>query len=263
MHRRRNFHIAEHQTKKLLLIILICTLVLLICAMIRSFMQRGGSAGGVGQSSTETHESRPGSLAMPEDLNPHNLITGREPDILALEDDEGRQIRLTDYGKPVWCLVFASWCPDCEEQLKISDEIQKAADDYGVQLVFIDRLNEEKESITAALAKLQEHRITAPCLFDRDEVLYSSWGFQEIPSQAVLSADGKVLGYAHGVMTEGECRGLLEGALNGKAEITKRAVMEHLSAESEKILRPGSSAAQECLPCQGPPVLTFWQRARA
>ncbi|MEE3488580.1 MAG: glycosyl hydrolase family 8 [Bulleidia sp.] len=176
------------------------------------------------------------SLSSKEDLYPQNLRTGMVQETLTLEDADGNSVSLKESaedGKGLWLVFFASWCPDCEEQLQISDRIQEAADQYGYRLIYIDRLNPEKESVQAAEGKLKEHGISADCFYDRDEVLYHAWGIKEIPTMVILDSDCRVVNYTHGVRTAGECFAFAEDASAGKDRATRNYVLNAMSSSTD------------------------------
>lgn len=160
------------------------------------------------------------ALATPEDRLPENLSVGCAPPRAVFADEAGERVTLeslTDTGKNgVWLVFWASWCPDCDAQFEYGAQMQSLAEEYGVDLVLVDRLNPEKETIEAAKRKLELAGISARCVYDPDEVCYKTWGMREIPSAVVLDGKGIVREYRSGKMTAGECAGMLRRAIEGR-----------------------------------------------
>ena len=160
------------------------------------------------------------ALATPEDWLPQNLAIAKRPPEAVLTDEQGSPVSLVDWiareESGVWVVFWASWCPDCNRQFEVIREMEALAETYGARLLFVDRLNREKESMEAARKKIAEYGVTAPVLYDPDEAVYSAWGMREIPSSVVLDKDGVVRAYANGTLTAGQCEGLLNRAFRGR-----------------------------------------------
>ncbi|MGN1023704.1 MAG: redoxin domain-containing protein, partial [Lachnospiraceae bacterium] len=219
-------------------VLAVCTLA--GCAAANQAEQAGDSA------SAATASSENDTLAQPEDFLPQNLVTGERPPLVDLEDAAGNTISLADQysGQPVWLVFFASWCPDCDEQLDSAAQMQQIADAAGVRLVFIDRLNPEKESVDAAEEKLSQKGVTwtslpsgetgtADLLIDRSEALYKAWGIQEIPTSVFLDENGLVTAMKNNTMTAGECEGFVKKGLEGGTALVNTFLRARLLAESD------------------------------
>lgn len=169
-----------------------------------------------GEESTSTASTSDGTLAAPEDFLPGNLQIGEPLPSDIFEDADGNEVSLEQWrGQRLWLVYWASWCPDCEEQLAMAEEMQKAAEEKDVTVILLDRLNPEKESIQAAQEALTRLGITWTCLYDTDEKNYKAWGCGEIPTHVVLDEAGNVTALASNTQTAGECRGLLSKGVDG------------------------------------------------
>ena len=162
----------------------------------------------------------PAALATPEDRLPRHLAMGQSAPEAVLTDESGAKASVKELAKTgergIWLVFWASWCPDCDRQLDIIRSMEAIAEKAGYRLILADRLNREKESPEAAREKLGRYGASAQVVWDEGEKTYQAWGLREIPSSVVLSRDGTVVEYASGVLTEGECRGLLMSAAEGR-----------------------------------------------
>ena len=155
-------------------------------------------------------------LSAPEDFLPQNLIIGEKPPVQDFTDEEGKKVSLSQYEtEPLWIVFWASWCPDCRNQLGQAAEMQKLADKYGVKILLIDRLNPEKESVKAAQEELKNLGISFDCIYDQNEYAYKKWGIQEIPTGVVLNKNGCVAGYTSNTISMGQAEAMLQNALYG------------------------------------------------
>ena len=214
-------------------------------------------------------------LTMPEDFLPQRLLLGQIPP----NDDSTLLKTVRAGGQPAWVIFFASWCPDCERQFTQIEQMAALADKYGVRLILIDRLNPERETKEAALAVVEElrERISAgqpggagfriiedagedrkrdetkdgssgiELYFDENEALYQSWGIREIPTSVVLDSDGRTLAYDNGVLTTGECEGLLQSALQGPDKATIQFLLARMVTDDGGVLSvlPGAVVLSE------------------
>ena len=179
---------------------------------------------------------------MPEDFLPQRLLLGQIPP----SDDSALLETVRAGGQPVWVIFFASWCPDCERQFTQIEQMAALAEEYGVRLILIDRLSPERETREAASSVVEELRERVSegqpggagieLYFDENEALYQSWGIREIPTSVVLGADGRILAYDNGVLTAGECEGLLQSALQGPDRATLQFLRTRMMTDDGGVL---------------------------
>lgn len=173
------------------------------------------------------------ALAAPEDRLPSYLSLGERPPEAGFEDEEGREVPLSallERGENgLWLVFWASWCPDCAEQLELAAQMEQLAADYGVDLALVDRLEPSRETKEAVQEKLRAAGCEALCIFDRDARCYAAWGFHEIPSAVVLDRDGIVRCVYAGTMSAGECEGMLRILRDGRGSVTLSYIEDKLS----------------------------------
>ncbi|MCR4651024.1 MAG: TlpA family protein disulfide reductase [Lachnospiraceae bacterium] len=156
------------------------------------------------------------ALATPEDALPSELVHGKKVPYTEFSDAEGNKVSLEDYyGEPLWILSWASWCPDCKDQLLLAEAMKQAAAERGVRLLLIDRLNPKKESVENALAELAGLDVELECIFDRDEVAYKAWGIKMIPTSVFLDAEGCVVAMDPNVMSVPAFESVLDEVVGG------------------------------------------------
>jgi len=191
---------------------------------------------GVSEAEIAGSEMTEEKLSAPEDYLPQNLIIGEKPPVQDFSDAEGHKISLSQYEtEPLWIIFWASWCPDCRNQLSQAVEMQKLAQKYNVKILLIDRLNPEKETVKAAQDELEDLGISLDCIFDQNENAYKQWGIQEIPTAIVLDKNGCVAGYASNTMSAGEAEAMLQNALYGYDKATLDFVQKKMSGKDGEI----------------------------
>ena len=223
----------SHTEKTLILIIVLLAVLIALMWLLLGRRLLAGNPAADAPAQTDAPSRR--ALSMPEDYLPKNLAVGSLPPDAVFEDETGKPIPLSDLfeaGKEgLWLVFFASWCPDCDNQLRCIGDMEALADQYNIKLVLADRLNRSKESVEKAREKIAQAKGSAPIVYDADEKVYRSWGFQEIPSAVVLDQEGAVRSFAAGVLTPGECEGLLKRALLGRAKVGLSFIRERLCSQ--------------------------------
>ena len=122
---------------------------------------------------------------------------GEEPDF-ALQDTEGREVRLADFrGKVVLLEFFATWCPPCRMAVPDMNQLNSSLKGKDVAILAI-AIGERMEDVRG-FAK--EQGITYTVLVDNEGV-DSLYGVSTIPTTIILDKNGAVvarhLGYMPG-----------------------------------------------------------------
>ena len=110
-----------------------------------------------------------------------------------LNDINGKPVSLSEFrGKQVVLAFWASWCPDCREEVPALQELQAAVDPSKVVFVSVsfDRKKEAFESY------VREHKMGGVQLFDaagkKDSAVSAAYHVRWIPSLYLIDASGKV-----------------------------------------------------------------------
>ena len=225
-----------------LLILCAVMLALALCAALifagrLLFSDNGPSSG---QTPLVQASPTPAVLATPEDRLPVYLRVGQEAPKAVFQEEDGTEVHLdslqTEGSRGLWLVFWASWCPDCTEQFQIIRDMERLAQEEQVDLVLIDRLNPQKESREKAREKLKDLGVSARCVYDVDEVCYKAWGMKEIPSAVMLDGRQTVREYHVGVMTAGQCAGMLSRFVNGRDSAGRTFIQNRFMNESGGIM---------------------------
>lgn len=132
-------------------------------------------------------------------------------------------------GKITVVTYWASWCKYCKEQLQLFKKAEPMLEDLGVQFLFINKLDNEKETMEQAEAYLEEHDIHIPTVYDKNLSVYEELGLCIVPTTFVLDEKGNV-GYCYAGVIENEeqLNAMIAYAKEGPAKETEEFVKENL-----------------------------------
>ena len=105
---------------------------------------------------------------------------------------DGRELLISSFsGKPLLIVEWASWCPDCRNQLPI---IQKMYEKYGdqVHFVLINLIEPEKETTGTADRYITQGEYTFPYYYDMDQSAADALQVQTIPSMYFVDKQGQI-----------------------------------------------------------------------
>lgn len=144
--------------------------------------------GKIGQG--DTNQSQTSSTSNLEnralELNSQQL-----PDFKITSPD-GRELLISSFSdKPLLIVEWASWCPDCRNQLPI---IQKMYEKYGDQVYFvlINLIEPEKETTEAADRYITQGEYAFPYYYDMDQSAADALQVQTIPSMYFVDKRGQI-----------------------------------------------------------------------
>jgi peroxiredoxin len=147
---------------------------------------------------------------------------------------DGKTYSLSDYkGKVVLVEFMATWCPHCQEDAPIMNQLYEAYKDKNVQILAVNaspwghKYNDGDDS-RVAMADLtwfrDTYQVAFPMLFDQNVQSASAYGVTRFPTIFVVDANGKIA-----------------------AQIENPPTLTNMSAALDKALAGGSAAppAQE------------------
>lgn len=124
---------------------------------------------------------------LPDYCNLNEVI----PDI-EFTDDNGEKVSVKDFTGKVTILTFwASWCPDCKQELPLVNEFLEISRKYGdINYILINKLDNDKETKEKALNYLSEEGITIKTYYDEGLAAYQKLGLHNIPTTLFLDEKG-------------------------------------------------------------------------
>lgn len=126
--------------------------------------------------------------------------------------ESGDPVKLSDIanGRPLVINFWATWCPYCIKELP---DLKAIFEDYGdrVSFAFVDCADGRRETVEGAKAWLAENGFDdLPAYYDTDLAASGAFAARSLPTTAVVSADGKILGSAPGVVDPAGLRAVLD-----------------------------------------------------
>jgi peroxiredoxin len=116
------------------------------------------------------------------------LLGAGPPDPIALQTLDGDEVQITRGGGPPDLLLhfWASWCPECIEELPGLDRAAKGCDPSRVRVIAVNA-GEDVELVRRFVA---EHSLTLPVLIDAGGKVWRKAGLWGIPSNLLWTAEG-------------------------------------------------------------------------
>lgn len=119
-------------------------------------------------------------------------LAGQKLPEFEVTDQKGKQVKSTDFsGKPMLVVEWASWCPFCQRQLPVVQELYKK---YGDQIDFVmlDMIESGKESKEMADEYIKEKDFTFPYYYDYGQTAADALKVQTIPSLYLVDENKEV-----------------------------------------------------------------------
>lgn len=109
----------------------------------------------------------------------------------SLKTLDGKTVALSDFrGKPVLVKFWATWCPSCEEELPVVENLLAGKRDQVTTLLLaID--GEKEKRVERAIKKA---KVTLPVLLDVKEKTARLYGVTFIPAAFLIDRDGMLIG---------------------------------------------------------------------
>lgn len=131
---------------------------------------------------------------------------------VVFQDDSGKRLTEKDFtGKPTVYYAWASWCPDCQQELPILNTLKEKYADK-VEFVGVAMIS-QKEPIENGKKYLKEHSLSLNYYADVDSSFQKYHKIIEIPTLIFTDKDGKIIKKVSGVKTEAELESLIQEIL--------------------------------------------------
>lgn len=148
-------------------------------------------------------------------------------------DADGKTLTLSDFtGKPLIITFWASWCPDCHEQMMIINECAALAEEHGFTYILMDKLDYDKESKQQAFDYLEENQIIPATYFDDQIQIYQQLGMHNVPTTYFIDAQGILKAVCGKQITElSVFEAYLNNTLLGSEAVTEAFVTDQMGTD--------------------------------
>lgn len=115
----------------------------------------------------------------------------------SLKDQYGNSHSLSKYkGKTVILIFWATWCPDCLEELPDIERLYKEYQlekNENIVILGINTPNREVETdVKGITAFMQKNNYTFPTLMDEDGKVFESYDIRTYPTTYFIDRNGKI-----------------------------------------------------------------------
>lgn len=125
----------------------------------------------------------------------------------SLKDMQGAELKLSELkGKVVLINFWASWCPQCRNEIPGFQKVYEAYKNRGFAIIAVDL-----DDVTPAA--LRQLRLTYPVVRADEKVVKDYGGIKGIPTSFLVGKDGKIIRKVRGEYPESSLRADLENAL--------------------------------------------------
>ncbi|MDN4526201.1 TlpA disulfide reductase family protein [Fictibacillus fluitans] len=120
------------------------------------------------------------------------LRQGNVPPDFALKTLDGKKISLSHFkGKTVFLNFWASWCPPCQAEMPEMEKFYKENRHQQIEILSVHLTSED--SVQAARAFTEKHRLTFPVLLDKTGTVSKRFRVMTLPTTFVISPQGKIV----------------------------------------------------------------------
>lgn len=129
------------------------------------------------------------------------VIAETVPDFTVL-DMEGSAVSLSDYfGKPIILNFWATWCGPCKSELPAFDRVYAEHGDEATFLM-VNLTDGVQDTVEGTKGFVEENGYTFPVYFDTEYSAAYAYGVRSIPMTVFVNADGTLMDYRIGPVSE-------------------------------------------------------------
>ena len=117
---------------------------------------------------------------------------------------EGEEVTLYEkFGKPLVVNFWATWCPPCKAEMP---DFEKVYGEMGssVEFMMINMTDGSRDTEASVKAFIEDNGYTFPVYLDSKMSAMYTYSVQSIPMTLFFSADGELVDYNVGAMSEQE-----------------------------------------------------------
>jgi thiol-disulfide isomerase/thioredoxin len=150
-----------------------------------------------------------------EGLQPGDLAPELQGDVggstQPLLDLDGHPLQLAALrGHPVWLNFFASWCPPCQQETPVLEQVYQAHRAAGLALVAISVQETTADDVRAWAAT---YGLSFSVGFDATSAVFHTYQAYGLPTHYFLDRDGVIRAVWRGPLTASGAEGLLKTIL--------------------------------------------------
>lgn len=193
---------------------------------------------------------------------PVNLLIGKKLPVNSFVDEKGKAAKIEiAEGQYTLITYWASWCPDCQEELAYLPQLKEVLKDYpNVKWYLVDRVDGQDESIQSGSEYIKKLNLGLPVLYDQNLTFRNAIGIREIPTTILLNPQGElVLATSEIIKSQGNLRAMLDYATKGRGKATEDYVSKNLLVSDGSVKQSADSAKKST---QAQSILTEYAAAK-
>lgn len=193
---------------------------------------------------------------------PVNLLIGEKLPVNSFVDEKGKAAKIEiAEGQYTLITYWASWCPDCQEELAYLPQLKEVLKDYpNVKWYLVDRVDGQDESIQSGSEYIKKLNLGLPVLYDQNLTFRNAIGIREIPTTILLNPQGElVLATSEIIKSQGNLRAMLDYATKGRGKATEDYVSKNLLVSDGSVKQSADSAKKST---QAQSILTEYAAAK-
>jgi thiol-disulfide isomerase/thioredoxin len=148
-------------------------------------------------------------------------VKGKEAPDFALQDLQGKQVKLSDFrGKAVLLNFWATWCGPCKIEMPWFVELQKQYGPQGFEIVGVALDDSGKDEIQ----KFAKEMGVNYTILQGQDAVGDAYGAIGLPTTFYIDRSGKIIDSASGLVSRSEIEDNVKKSLGeGKAEAVTAA----------------------------------------
>ena len=194
------------KTEKLLIrIAIILGAVATVCVIIIIRFSIENDSKSTKERTAEQDDSQEMGLDDSTFLLPDNCNLNQPIPSFTFSTETGEQVSIEDFRGEITIVTFwASWGPDCMEELEKANEFLDIVNQYkNVNYILINKLDGEKETIEQAEKYLLDEGVNIKTYYDDGLIAYNMLGMHNIPTTYFIDADGILRAWCPKQITDG------------------------------------------------------------
>lgn len=129
------------------------------------------------------------------------VFPGQKAPTFSLKTLRGKTASLDEYkGKPLVINLFASWCPPCQEEMPLLNELSKTLGDKG-NVIGVNLTNQER-SLDDVKAFVKQFNVPFDVLLDEKGEVGKLYQIIGIPTTLLIDEKGIIQKRYNGMLTE-------------------------------------------------------------